>query len=240
MIGSLAAAAALAVAQVVVSRLRSWTSPSSGRFRSVAGGVGVAYVFARLLPELGRTAAVAETATGGVLLVLQRHAFVVALAGLLLYYLVLGGARRRQQDASAEAAPSTFRVQVALYAVVNVLVGYLLVHQVTPGPGELWLFVAAITARYVVGEVALREQDPPAYDRWARWLLATAVLVGWAGGRAVDLGDHVVALLSALLAGTIVLTILQQQLPTSGQARPLPFVLACTGFAAVLVLYGTR
>lgn len=238
MIGSLAAAVALVVVQLLVSRLRSLVSPSSGHFLSVAGGVGVAYVFARLLPELGRAATVAETATGGVLLVLQRHAFLVALAGFLIYYQALGGAQRRQQDADGSAA-STFWVQVLLYLVFNVFVGYLLVHQVAPGTSELWLFVAAIAARYVVGEVALREQDPSAYDRWARWLLAAAILAGWASGLAVDLGDHVVTLLSALLTGTIILSILQQQLPSSGQARPLTFVVACTGVAAVLVLYGT-
>ena len=239
MIASAAAAGVLVLAQLLVPRLRALTSPSSGGFRSVAGGIGAAYVFARLLPELGRSAAVAETATGGVLLVLQQHAFLVALAGLLVYYEVLGGAQRRQQEAAPDgSAPTTFWVQVSLYVVVNLFVGYLLVHQVVPGTSELWLFAAAIVARYVVGEVALREQDPSAYDRWARWLLAGALVAGWASGRAVDLGDHVVSLLSALLTGTIVLTVLQQQLPASGQARPVVFVVACVGFATVLVLYG--
>jgi hypothetical protein len=81
----------------------------------------------------------------------------------------------------------------------------------------------------------LRDQDPRVYDRWGRWVLAVAVLAGWGAGAVVDLGDAAVNVFSALLAGSIILTSLKQQLPGSGR---LDFVVlggACIAFTALLL-----
>ncbi|MQA31971.1 hypothetical protein [Modestobacter roseus] len=234
-LATLAAAGVLVLVQLLVPRAREAISPGSAWFQSVAGGLGLAYVFARLLPDLAQPA----TADQGLLGVLTRHSFLVALAGLLLYYAVLDWAqdrdRREQRRQGHPPTPWPFWASGALYLVFNLFVGYLLVHQVRPGPAELALYTVALSARYLTGEISLRDEDPRAYDRWVRWALAAAVLVGWGVGLAVDLGDAAVRVFSALLSGSIVLTSLKQQLPASGRAHVPVLGAACLAFTALLL-----
>ncbi|OMQ16525.1 hypothetical protein A7K94_0201830 [Modestobacter sp. VKM Ac-2676] len=237
-LAALAAAGVLVVLQLLVPRVREWVSPGSAWFQSVAGGLGVAYVFARLLPDLAQPAAAAGAS--GVLGLLAEHPFLVALAGLLAYYAVLDWAqdrdRQERRRQGSTPTPWPFWASGALYLVFNLFVGYLLVHQVRPGPAELALYTIALSARYLTGEISLRDQDPRAYDRLVRWVLAGAVLVGWGIGVTVDLGDAVVRISSALLAGSIVLTSLQQQLPGSGRVRFPVLGGACLAFTALLLV----
>ncbi|MCZ2805025.1 hypothetical protein O2W18_07935 [Modestobacter sp. VKM Ac-2983] len=235
-LAALAAAGALVLVQLLVPRVRRRVSPRSARFQSLAGGLAIAYVFARLLPDLAQPAA---GASQGLLGLLAGHPFLVALAGLLLYYAVLDWAQdqdaREQRQRGRVPTPWPFWASGALYVVFNLVVGYLLVHQVRPGPTELALYTVALSARYLTGEIALRDQDPRAYDRLGRWVLAAAVLAGWGIGATVDLGDAVVRVFSALLAGSIVLTSLKQQLPGSGGAHFPVLGGACIGFTALLL-----
>lgn len=237
---ALAAAVALALVQLLVPELRRRVSPRSARFQSFAGGLAVAYVFARLLPDLaGPGTTSAADSPDGLLGALDRHPFLVALAGLLIYYAVLDGAqdedRREQRERGGTPTPWPFWAATGLYLVFDVFVGYLLVHQVRPGATELALYTVALSARYLAGEVALRDQDPRAYDRVARWVLAAAVLAGWCLGVAVDLGDPAVRVFSALLAGSIILTGLKQQLPGTARVHFPVFAGACLAFAALLL-----
>ncbi|MCZ2849297.1 hypothetical protein [Modestobacter sp. VKM Ac-2978] len=237
-LAALAAAGVLVAVQLLVPRVRRRVSPGSARFQSFAGGLAIAYVFVRLLPDLAQPVTGAGPAQG-LLGLLAERPFLVALAGLLLYYAVLDWAqdadRREQRRHGGTPTPWPFWASGALYLVFNLFVGYLLVHQVRPGPTELVLYTVALSARYLVGEIALRDQDPRAYDRLGRWVLAAAVLVGWGIGAAVDLGDAAVRVSSALLAGSIVLTSLKQQLPGSGRAHVPVLVGACLAFAALLL-----
>ena len=239
-LAALVAAAALMLVQVLVPLVRRRVSPGSARFQSLAGGLAVAYVFARLLPDLAKPATAARAdLPGGLFGLLEDHAFLVALAGLLLYFAVLDWAqdqdRREERQEGRTPTPWPFWASGVLYLVFNLFVGYLLVHQVRPGPTELVLYTVALAARYLTGEIALRDQDPRVYDRLGRWVLAAAVLVGWGIGVATDFGDAAVSVFSALLAGSIILTSLKQQLPGSGRVRLPVFGGACIAFTALLL-----
>ncbi|TYP90670.1 hypothetical protein [Blastococcus xanthinilyticus] len=238
-LGPLAAAGALVLVQLLVPRVRRRVSPRSAWFHSLAGGLGVAYVFGRLLPGLAGSAAPPAEGRGGLPGLLETHAFLVALAGLLAYYAVLDWAqdrdRRERHEQGGPPTPWPFWASAVLYLLFNVFVGYLLVHQVRPGPVELVLYTVALCARYLTGEIALRDQDPRGYDRLVRWVLGAAVLAGWAIGAAVDLGNAAVSVFSALLAGSIVLTSLKQQLPGSGRVRFPVFLGSCLAFTALLL-----
>ncbi|MCZ2839777.1 hypothetical protein [Modestobacter sp. VKM Ac-2985] len=235
-LAALAAAGALVLVQVLVPRLCRRVSPRSARFQSIADGLAIAYVFVRLLPDLAQPASGASRGSLGLLV---DRPFLIALVGLLLYYAVLDWAQdrdaREEQQRGGVPTPWPFWASGALYLVFNLFVGYLLVHQVRPGPAELALYTVALSARYLTGEIALRDQDPRAYDRLGRWVLAAAVLVGWGLGATVDLGDEAVRVFSALLAGSIVLTSLTQQLPGAGRAHFPLLGGACVVFSALLV-----
>jgi zinc transporter ZupT len=63
----------------------------------------------------------------------------------------------------------------------------------------------------------LRQHHRKAYRRVGRWLLAVAVLLGWAVGGIELLPVAVEGLLLAVLAGALLLVALKEELPAQGR-----------------------
>jgi zinc transporter ZupT len=51
------------------------------------------------------------------------------------------------------------------------------------------------------------------YRQVGRWILAAAILVGWALGSGIPLSEEAIAVLFAFLAGGLVLNVLKEELP---------------------------
>jgi len=80
------AAVTLALVHVLAGKLRFLEGIPRSRWLSLAGGISVAYVFARLLPELAEAQERLGESAGGVLARLEHHAYLLALAGLAIFY----------------------------------------------------------------------------------------------------------------------------------------------------------
>ena len=196
---------------------------------SFAGGVGLAYVFVHLLPELAAWQAAAGGAGG-------LHVYIVALAGLLLFYGIerlMRGARRRRDG--EEAATGLFWTHVGSYAVFNLLIGYLLAREERRAMGELLLYAVALGFHFLVNDQGLREHHGREYDKEARWLLALAPIAGWAAGAAFELPELTVATLFAFLAGGIVLNVLKEELPEDRESRFWALALGAALFTPLLL-----
>jgi hypothetical protein len=78
----------------------------------------------------------------------------------------------------------------------------------------------------------VRDWHPAAFDRVLRWLFASTLVAGWVLGELVPVADGVVATWTALLAGAILLNVLNLELPRpSGPLWPL--LAGVASFAAV-------
>ncbi|MBD2307776.1 hypothetical protein H6G17_20105 [Chroococcidiopsis sp. FACHB-1243] len=73
-----------------------------------------------------------------------------------------------------------------------------------------------------------------AYHRIGRWILAAAVIVGWAIGSGTQI-ELAIALLFAFLAGGVVLNVLKEELPEERQSRFWAFALGASIYSALLV-----
>jgi len=140
----LALAAALLLALVHVSAARlALRGAARSRFLSAAGGVSAAYVFIQLVPEIVEAQETIDEATTGVAAAVERHAFVLALAGLTLFYgLELVGRRL-----------VSFTLAIGLHLLVN---DYSLAshHRDAYTRGARWLLSAAVLAGWAVGFAA--------------------------------------------------------------------------------------
>ena len=196
---------------------------------SFAGGVGLAYVFVHLLPELAAWQASIAGEAGP-------HVYMVALLGLLLFYgierLVRGARRCREGE---EAGTGLFWTHVGAYGVYNVLIGYLLAREEERAMGELLLYAVALGFHFLVNDQGLREHHGREYDKEARWLLALAPVAGWAAGVAFELAEITVATLFAFLAGGIVLNVLKEELPEDRESRFWALALGAALFTALLL-----
>ncbi len=232
-------AAVLALIHLFSNRLRTFDSLPRSAWQSGAGGVAVAYVFLHILPELAaHQQAIAqemelapETA--------EKFVFLLALAGLTAFF----GLERYAKTSLVQSQKGTdanavgvrlFWIHIGSFSLYNLLIGYLLVHRDETGIASLLLFFFAMATHLVATDFGLRHDHKRRYNRFGRWIIAAAVIAGWAIAAVTRLPDVAIGFLFAFLAGGIVLNVLKEELPEEKQSRFLPFLVGVVGYSLVL------
>lgn len=172
-----------------------------------------------------------------------------------------GSGRVRMRDRGTEggdeggkstAGGRAFWLSMGSFAVYNFLIGYLLLHRfgaVLPlertgaEGGEaaggdlsaLILFALAMLLHFLVNDYGLREKHREDYQRIGRWMLAAAVLLGWVAGLLADIPEVLIAVLTAFLAGGIILNVLKEELPEERRSRYWPFAAGAALYTALLI-----
>ncbi len=238
---SLALVAGLALVHLFSGGMRFLRASPRSRWLSAAGGVSVAYVFVHLMPDLAEEQETIRRATGETFSFLEYHVYLVALAGLAAFYGLeraakLSRGRERRAGGRDATGAGVFWLHVGSFALYNALIGYLMLHREEPGLGSLVLFAFAMGVHFVVNDFGLRENHKGAYDRAGRWVLAAAVVMGWAVGLVSEISEAALAVLFAFLAGGVVMNVLKEELPEERESRFWAFVLGAALYSAVLLL----
>lgn len=197
--------------------------PRSG-WLSFAGGVGVAYVFLHILPELHE----GQRELEGVVEFLEHHVYLLALAGLVFFY-----GMERTAKAHGHAI---FWFHIGVFAFYNLLIGYLLVHREDPGLRGLAMYGVAMSLHFLVNDSALRSHHTHRYDRVGRWILGAAALAGWGLGVATEIHGAAVDALFAFLAGGIIMNVLKEELPEERESQFSAFLLATVIYSGIMLL----
>lgn len=228
---------ALTAVPLLVADFFRLSERSRGFWLSAAGGIGVAYVFVDLLPELGAYQKVLEV--GGVFR-FEGKASALALLGILVF----GGVQQwvvRHHEAPAggeseETLPlAVYGFDSVLFAVYSGLIGYLVMERFHEGEGAV-LFLIAMTMHVLVSDAGLHRQRPRFYKRRTRWLLAGFTATGVVLGAFQALSGWSIAILSSLLAGGIIMNTLREEVPGLEQRRYWVFALATVTYATILLV----
>ncbi|MDY6783143.1 MAG: hypothetical protein SW833_11465 [Cyanobacteriota bacterium] len=230
-------ALSLALIHLYCGKLRFLDTLPRSRWLSMASGVSVAYVFVHLLPDLHlRQKAIAET---GFLAFLEHHVYLIALFGLAVFYglerVVRESSQRQEEEGKDSPEPGIFWLHITSFSLYNSLIGYLLLHREEPGVQSLVLFFIAMALHFAVNDYGLRQDHKRAYHNQGRWLLATAIIVGWVIGYGTIVPDAAIAVLFAFLAGGIILNVLKEELPEERQSQFWAFATGA-GVYSVLLL----
>ena len=235
----LALALALAAVHVVGWRLRFLDHVPRSAWLSFAGGTSVAYVFAHLLPEMAHLQAALLEADPPVPFVETKHVWLLALGGLLVFYGLERLAERSREtgeDRDADmTAPGVFWLHMATYGTYNVLVGYLLEWGEERTQTGLLLFALAMALHFVVNDAGLRADHKDRYLHVGRWVLAAAVVAGCALGFVTTVTEATVGALLGVLGGTVILTVLKEELPDERESRFWPFLGGAVAYTALLL-----
>jgi len=143
---------------------------------------------------------------------------------------------RQYEEGDAEADVGPFRLNMAAAALMNAAIGYTVANPGNEAIRPLWLFALAIGLYLAVNDHALAEHHEERYHRHGRWLLAAALLAGWAVGRVptLEIPSEVLALLIAYLAGGVILNVMRHQLPyTDRTTDALAFVVGAILFGCL-------
>lgn len=234
------AAIALAITHLFAKNLRWLQVIPRSRWLSFGSGVSVAYVFVHILPELSERQAAIQTELNSQLLFLEHHTYLIALVGVTLFYGLerLAKQSRRENQAAGEgdvADQYVFWLHMVSFTVYNALIGYLLLHRESQNWISLLIFAVAMGLHFLVNDYGLRQDHKKSYDRFGRWILAIAIVVGWVIGSGTEIPSVAIAILFAFLAGAVVLNVLKEELPEERESRFSAFALGAVSYTALLL-----
>jgi hypothetical protein len=247
----------LAVLHLLAPHIRRLPLVPEYATTSFAGGLAVAYVFLHLLPELAEgnrelAEVLGDEEQQSPLLGLE--IFVVALVGFLVFYGLERLAERSKERAptgrhgqaggaedpreATHGSGNVFRVHLASFMIYNAIIAYTLALGWQTSIAFAVLFTIAMGLHFVVSDRGLEEHYQARFDRWPpRLLLAAALVVGWVLATLfAPTSTLVVSVLTAFLAGSIMLNVFKQEIPPTRSSHFGWFTLGLALYALLLGL----
>ncbi|MBH0229670.1 hypothetical protein [Halobacillus yeomjeoni] len=204
------------------------------RYLSAAGGIAVSYVFLHLLPEVSESQEVIHEA--GIFSSLSNHAYLLALLGLFLFYALDQRVKTTKTTArQGKKESSAFWIHVASFFFYNALIGYLLIKEEFHSVFEMSLYFFAMLVHFITVDHNLRSEHKDVYDRYGRWILSVAIVIGWFIGLITDISEYMVSLLVAFLAGGIILNVIKEELPEEKESSLGAFAMGIVGYSLLLL-----
>lgn len=207
-------------------------------FLSFSSGTAVSYVFVHLLPELNHYQKVlVNSLDSNFWLIIESHIYIIALFGLVLFY-VLELVVKKEKGKSTDSNTSLriFQIHMGSFFIYNAIIGYLLVRGEYDGVNEIIMFFIAMSVHFIANDWSLRTSHQDIYQRYGRWLIAFAILLGWGVGVLVEVSEVVISLLIAFLAGGIILNVMKEELPEDKNSSISAFLVGVIGYTTVLLL----
>jgi hypothetical protein len=234
---ALASTAVLMALHLLAPRIRRLPLVPEHRTASFAGGIAVSYVFLHLLPELAegntrlRELFDEETAPTPVV---ELGIFLVALTGFLLFYGLERAAQRARDRTDSSGA--VFWVHLGSYALYNAVITYTVPSTYRTGVWFAVLFTVAMALHFVLSDRGLEEHYGSRFDRRRpRLVLAGALLAGWLlAALAAPTRAVTVAVLTAFLAGGVLLNVFKEEVPEHRRSSFAWFLTGAGLYAALL------
>jgi len=240
-LGALVTTLVLAGLHLAAPKIRKLPFVPERATGSFAGGLAVAYVFLHLLPEIAAGNEAIGQALADVVKptpLMELGIFLVALAGFTIFYalerlaartaprtLVTAGPGDTPQDRSPSSG-LVYRAHLGSFLIYNALITYTMALRLRTGILFAVLFTIAMGLHFVLTDRGLEEHYPDRFGPAGRLALAGALGVGWiADAVLAPTSTLLVALLTALLGGSILLNVFKEEVP-SGRRSSFPWFLA--------------
>ena len=204
-------------------------------------GASLAYVLVYILPKLAEKQEILlASVEPGMLGFLEHHVYLMAMTGLVVHYaftrVAAYGAERRSSHSWAPLRGALISTIIA-YGAYNVLIGYLIVHRLRPEFFSLVLITLGMATHFVISDHNLRHHWPEIYERVIKWVLAIALLTGWALGVWTEISVEVISLWFAFLAGGMLIITIREELPSEEDGSFLAFLVGVVAYTALILLY---
>jgi hypothetical protein len=209
---------------------------------SAGGGAAVAYVFVHLLPDLEEAGrAFVQATVSRTVWFAESHVYLAALAGFVVFYglehLVAWSRRTAQVEGPGGAQDNPiFLLHIGGFAVYAAMVSHLMARGAGLAQASVALYAVAMGLHFLSVDHSLLREHAARYLRPGRYILAAAVLAGWASGVLVEVPAAVVCVLMGLVSGGVVMNSTIVELPHEKEGRFWAFFLGAAAYAAVLLL----
>jgi len=229
----------LAATYLLGDRLLPRARKHPRRWLSVGAGASMAYVFLDALPELAGHQGKFLARTGEVAAA-EHRIYALALVGFVFLYgldeMVRRSGRGDGGPEGADTGGAVFAAHIAGYALYGVIIGDALVTRAVRGSLAFPLYVVAMILHLLVVTSALAREHGKRYHRRGRWVLAASIPAGWAVAVLAPLGEVAMARLFAFVAGGVLMTSANEELPRDKGGRFGWFVAGASVYGALLFL----
>lgn len=203
---------------------------------SFGAGISTAYLFVRMMPELGEARETLGEAGGGSK---GMVAYLVALVGFLLVY-GLDHFRRGPPAANGssktavQSLPAVSSRVIGMVFYVLLLTNVLVQESGTSVSGILQ-YAMGISFHFLAIDHSLRDEMGDGYDRRVRFVFAFMCLLGWLLAQIVSLPSAATALLLAFVSGAVIVNSAVMEFPTEKDGRFAPFAVGSLLYGIVLM-----
>ncbi|MCH8309792.1 MAG: hypothetical protein IIB17_04760 [Chloroflexi bacterium] len=173
---------------------------------SLGGGIAIAYIFLQLLPEL-------EAAEQRLL---GDSIHLIVLVGFVVFWgleVKLQAGQNIVHVRQWSMTASTFVFHVALGGMYNWLLIYAMPTQLHAGGPQALIGAIPLGLHLVYKDFLMGEHQPKEFDKWGRYILAAAPLIGWTAVLLATPSEVFSDLLIAVLTGYIIHTVFRSELP---------------------------
>jgi len=219
-------AAAIGVLHLLATQIRPLLSGRAPMVNSFAGGMSASYVFLHLLPELDE----GHEVVGELI-------FLFVLVGFVVYYGLERHISKSQPTAGDGARHSSFRLSLGGYWLYN----WLIVFGLPDGPSvsaiHVSLMTVAIGLHLLHSDYAIGSEYPEMFNRWGRFVVACAPLVGLLCRFSFRPdGELVKDILTAVLAGSVIYSVFKKELPNPERSSFQWFFVGIGVYTLLLVM----
>ena len=181
---------------------------------SFAGGATVTYVFIYLLPELAHYNDVIKEhiSSGNWLTFFEDYTYTLALVGLLVYYGLDLLVTPTKGKKDAEPEKGLFILHLTSFIFYNLIIGYIFAIEDFQNIWAKTLYFVALGFHFIATDHTLKEIHEEDYDKFGRWFLVTAILLGWLTGILFNLSEIFAAVGISLLAGGLLLNTFKEEI----------------------------
>ena len=230
-----ALAIALSAAHLFAYRVSLLSTKTQNVLASVGGGAAIAYVFVHLLPELaigGRELTELDIAQFTPTPVTEAGLFLVAMIGLVTFFVL-----DVRTDQGRASTATSFRIHTLAFAAISAIYAYTLPSLVTTGVDYAVLFTVVIAAHLLLADRALARAHPQQFQHQTRWVGIAAVAVGFLVAYLLPpASEYLLAITTAFLGGTLLMTTFREELPSASRARLPWFLLGLSTMTVLLIV----
>jgi len=227
---------ALVLASVYLFGHNLRASSHHRRWVSIAAGVSVATIFVDLLPEISEHQATYLGATHGEAALFPEQAiYLASMLGFVLFY-GLEYMMGTSPSAEDKRGPVFYVLRIVAFAAYSSLIAYLLVHNTWKDAPSLLLYSLAMAFHLLLIDHSLARDRDEAYQSRGRWVLALAVMVGWAAGVLTSIPEQWLARITGFVCGGVIMNTLVVELPEGRGGRFWPFLFAAAAYSLVLIV----
>lgn len=189
-------------------------------FLSYSGGVGIAYVFLHLLPDLPHTQENLNEAINWnpEFLPMNYTSYMIALLGLSIFYvmdrIVIKAWENEEITNPDQLESKIFWAHMGFFSLYNGMIGYLLAVEPFEEILQAVLFFMAFGLHFITNDWSLRHHHENIYDSHGRKILAYSIFFGWVIGMLLDLAEIHIRLVEAFVTGAMMMNVIKEELPS--------------------------